>query len=342
MKNQLPDYVHLTSDVSQTVAHVFKVFRPDKVGILVDENTKQYCLAQLDVEPTLIIEIESGEINKNLDTCERIWLQMTEAGFSRKSLLINLGGGVIGDMGGFCAATYKRGIAFINVPTTLLAQVDASVGGKLGVDFHKLKNHIGVFKEPEAVIVDPGFLQTLPKRELYSGFAEVIKHALIYDVDHWNYLKQTSPENLDWEKIILRSIEIKHKVVSEDPMESGLRKILNFGHTLGHALESYWLPTEHRLLHGEAVALGMILESHLSMQKEFIPREDYVEIRTYIESLYQLPKDLPELIDLKILLSQDKKNNNGNVNFSLLQRIGSGNYDIIANEDEISEALLHQ
>ena len=181
MSNKLPDYVHFTSNAAQTVREVLHTLQPDKVAILVDENTKEHCLPLLDFKYDILIEIGSGELQKNLDTCRFIWNELTAASFTRKSVLINLGGGVIGDMGGFTAATYKRGIPFINLPTTLLSQVDASVGGKLGVDFDGLKNHIGVFQNPYAVIVDPGFLTTLPKRDLVSGYAEVVKHALIYD-----------------------------------------------------------------------------------------------------------------------------------------------------------------
>ena len=194
--------------------------------------------------------------------------KLTENQFDRNSLLINLGGGVIGDMGGFCASTYKRGIDFIQIPTTLLAMVDASVGGKLGVDFGELKNQIGLFKNPKTVIVNPDFLDTLEKTQLKSGFAEVVKHALIADKNLWNKLSSTPFENLVWEEIIAISVQIKNKIVREDPWENGERKKLNFGHTFGHAIESYYLEKGTPILHGEAVFMGIILETDLSVISE--------------------------------------------------------------------------
>ena len=213
-----------------------------KVAILVDENTKRDCLPKLpQFENPIIIEIKSGEENKNINTCNFIWEQLTAQHFDRNSLLINLGGGVIGDMGGFAASTYKRGIDFIQIPTTLLAMVDASVGGKLGVDFNGLKNQIGLFNNPESVLIFPEFLETLPENQLKSGFAEVVKHALISDKNLWEELTSTTFDKLNWEAIILTSIQIKNNIILSDPFEKGNRKKLNFGHTFGHAVESYYL-----------------------------------------------------------------------------------------------------
>ncbi len=327
MSNKLPDYVHFTSNAAQTVREVLHTLQPDKVAILVDENTKEHCLPLLDFKYDILIEIGSGELQKNLDTCRFIWNELTAASFTRKSVLINLGGGVIGDMGGFTAATYKRGIPFINLPTTLLSQVDASVGGKLGVDFDGLKNHIGVFQNPYAVIVDPGFLTTLPKRDLVSGYAEVVKHALIYDASHWQNLQETAFEALDWYEIIPKSIGIKNEVVTADPFEKGLRKILNFGHTLGHAIESALLETDAPLLHGEAIAIGMILEGHLSMQLGMISEGDLKAVEHHLQSRFTLPTTIPDYTVLETLLKQDKKNIDTEVSFSLLEKIGSCTYD---------------
>ena len=213
-----------------------------KIGILVDENTKEFCLPLLsEIKKSVIIEIKSGEENKNIDSCNLIWEALTKNCFDRNSLLINLGGGVIGDMGGFCASTYKRGIEFIQIPTSLLAMVDASVGGKLGVDFNGLKNQVGLFSNPKSVIINPKFLETLPEDELRSGFAEVVKHALIVDKNLWNHLKNNPFQDLYWEEIIESSVQIKNKIVMSDPKEKGERKKLNFGHTFGHAIESYYL-----------------------------------------------------------------------------------------------------
>ncbi|MCH8317693.1 MAG: 3-dehydroquinate synthase, partial [Bacteroidetes bacterium] len=214
-----------------------------KIGIIVDENSKKFCLPiiQSKIPKHYLITIPSGEHHKNLTTCETIWQQLTDLHFDKRSLIINLGGGVIGDMGGFCAATFKRGIAFIQVPTTLLAQVDASIGGKVGVDFQNYKNHIGLFKDPEAVFIYPGFLKTLDKKETLSGFAEIIKHCLIADRQKWNEISQKDLKDQDWENLIAHSIDVKLSIIKNDPEEKGLRKVLNFGHTIGHALETFYL-----------------------------------------------------------------------------------------------------
>ncbi|MEM6829454.1 MAG: 3-dehydroquinate synthase family protein, partial [Bacteroidota bacterium] len=241
---QFPSYLTITNHPTQILDQLVEKWRPDKIAVLVDENTFEHCLPLVKVEGTSIIQIESGESNKNLETCSHIWSHMTQHAFTRKSLLVNLGGGVIGDMGGFAASTYKRGIKFVNMPSTLLSQVDASIGGKLGIDFEGLKNHIGLFREPDHVIVYPGFLATLPQREMKSGFAEVIKHSLIADKTHWEYLKTTTFNDLNWNEMIPKSIAIKQEVVSKDPTEQGYRKVLNFGHTLGHAIESHFLNSE--------------------------------------------------------------------------------------------------
>ena len=240
-----------------------------QVAILVDENTKRDCLSKLpQIENALIIEIKSGEEYKNISTCSFIWEQLTINNFDRNALLINLGGGVIGDMGGFCATTYKRGLEFIHIPTTLLAMVDASVGGKLGIDFKGFKNQIGLFNNPKAVLISSEFLETLAESELKSGFAEVVKHALISDNSLWLKLKNTPFTDLDWEDIIDTSVQIKNKIVLADPFEKGERKKLNFGHTFGHAIESYYLEKRTPISHGEAVFMGMILETKISNLSE--------------------------------------------------------------------------
>lgn len=310
--------------------------KPDKVAVLVDENTRLHCLPKLDTTFDLTIEIKSGEINKNLGTCSLIWERLTEARFTRKSLLVNLGGGVIGDMGGFCAATYKRGIPFINVPTTLLAAVDANIGGKLGIDFNGYKNHIGLFQNPEVVIISETFLETLPSRELRSGFAEVIKHALIYDNHYWEQISGQSYPDMNWTNVISRSVEIKGDVVDNDPKENGLRKILNFGHTIGHAIESYYLTNGLSLLHGEAIATGMILESKFANELGLLEENDLLEITKYITSIYQLV-DLPDQKEVYNSMLQDKKNRGSVPSFSLINSIGSCLYDQQVSKEMISK-----
>lgn len=338
MANSLPSYLHLTENLRSTLRQAVDQESPDKVGILVDENTKVHCLPLLDLSADKIIEIKSGESEKNIASCQHIWSELTEAHFSRKSLLINLGGGVIGDMGGFAAATFKRGIPFINVPTTLLSQVDASIGGKLGVDFNGLKNHIGVFQQPSHIIIYPSFLKTLESRQLNSGFAEVIKHGLIYDATYWEEIKNHSKEEMDWMSLIQKSIQIKNDIVAQDPLEKGLRKILNFGHTLGHAIESHFLETPSPLLHGEAIAIGMVLEAHLSLQLHNISASEFEDIHSFIGLHFEYP-ELPKRHLLDAFLKQDKKNQHGNVQYALLKGIGRCTYDIEVSEEMIQLSL---
>ncbi|XOV93394.1 MAG: 3-dehydroquinate synthase [Bacteroidota bacterium] len=322
----------------KALAEVINQLNPDKVAFLVDENTSKDCLQYFDAKDHFLIEINSGEINKNIRTCEEIWKGLTEAGFSRKSLLVNLGGGVIGDMGGFTASTYKRGIRFINFPTTLLAMVDANIGGKLGIDFMGFKNHIGLFNDPDKILIYVDFLKTLPPRELRSGYAEVIKHGLIYDASYWGIIKNSEFPNLDWEKVIQRSVEIKSEVVAEDPKENGLRKILNFGHTLGHGIETWYLNHEKSLLHGEAIATGMILEAHLSLQLGMLDEKSVSEISDYIFSLYEVI-EIPPMDEIMVLMGQDKKNVGNEINFSLLEKIGKCVYDMKVDENMIAAAI---
>jgi len=294
-----------------------------KVAILVDENTKRDCLHKLPkIENPLIIEIKSGEEYKNISTCNFIWKQLTINNFYRNSLLINLGGGVICDMGGFCAATYKRGLEFIQIPTTLLAMADASFGGKLGINFKGLKNQIGLFNNPKAVFISSGFLETLSENELKTGFAEVVKYALISDNSLWVKLNKTLFADLDWEDIINTSVQIKNKIVLADPIEKGERKKLNFGHTFGHAIESYYLEKGTPISHGEAVFMGMILETEISDLSE----TEKNEIKNYILSNFALPYT-PKKSYLHKFLINDKKNQDGKINFTLLSGIGNCSFD---------------
>lgn len=307
------------------------IYTYSKIAILVDENTKRDCLFKLpQIENALIIEIKSGEEYKNLSTCNFIWEQLTINNFDRNALLINLGGGVIGDIGGFCAATYKRGLEFIHIPTTLLAMVDASVGGKVGIDFKGFKNQIGIFNNPNAVLIYPKFLETLEESELKSGFAEVVKHALISDNSLWLKLKNTLFTDLDWEDIIDTSVQIKNNIVLADPFEKGERKKLNFGHTFGHSIESYYLEKGTPISHGEAVFMGMILETEISDLSE----TEKNEIKNYILSNFSLPYT-PKKTNLHKFLINDKKNQNGKINFTLLSGIGNCSFDNLFSPDEL-------
>ncbi|WP_291961966.1 3-dehydroquinate synthase [Maribacter sp.] len=305
------------------------------VFILVDENTHELCLpnfmAEINGEYQFeIIEIESGEINKNIETCVGVWEALSELGADRKSVLINLGGGVLTDMGGFIASTFKRGIDFINVPTTLLSMVDASVGGKTGIDLGALKNQVGVINQPAMVLVVPDFLDTLENRQIISGFAEMLKHGLIKDKTYWEALKEA--QSLEHMKShILTSIQIKNEVVLKDPTEQNIRKILNYGHTLGHAIESYFLEnaSKEMLLHGEAIAVGMILEGYLSHKLLGLSEQSLEDIKSTFLNKY----DKVEFIDTDIenilkLMKYDKKNSHGKVNFVLLKNIGEPVVDV--------------
>lgn len=315
-----------------------------KLAVLVDENTLTHCYPI--IKPLLpeheLIEITSGEINKNLHTCEHIWGALTDAAFDRKALLINLGGGVIGDMGGFSAVSYKRGIRFINIPTTLLAAVDANVGGKLGIDFRGLKNHLGFFQDPDAVLIDSNFLQTLLQRELRSGFAEVLKHGIIADRDYFEQVVVDGLNQPNWNAVIAHSVEIKTAVVRADPREAGLRKILNFGHTIGHAIESHYLGTENHLLHGEAICIGMICESFLSKKLLGLPDDELILIKdTFLKVYPELRIHKADFLEIIKRMYQDKKNVNNILSHSLISAIGEATYDIAVDEKDALDALFY-
>lgn len=337
--------IHIGPNALQELPELFKNRAFSKAVVLVDENTLHHCYPQL--KPYLpeheLIQVKSGEEHKTLQTCEHIWQRMTELNLDRWSVLVNLGGGVIGDMGGFCAAVFKRGMFFVQVPTTLLAQVDASIGGKTGIDFHGLKNHIGVYKEPQAVFIYPAFLQTLPQRELKSGYAEIIKHWLIADKDAFLEQRQVGLFTDDWEGLIRHSVGIKAKVVEADPLEGGLRKILNFGHTVGHAVESFLLEQPDRaLLHGEAIAAGMLCEAWISRKHELLSQEELDKMETFLISVYEKVKlteqDIQQIAQLAL---QDKKNTRSTINCTLLERIGKAVYDQPITVQEIVESLRY-
>lgn len=340
----IPESVQITNNLSNVLDKFFGDRQYSKVGVLVDENTETHCLPIIsDLLPEhWSIKISSGEERKTLESCQQIWEAMTEAGFDRNSLLINLGGGVIGDMGGFCAATFKRGMDFINIPTTLLAQVDASVGGKLGIDFNGLKNHIGVFQDPQLVIVDSQFLRTLSQRELRSGFAEVLKHALIADKDYWDVLTGNDFESQDWEAHIDHSIGVKSKIVEEDPFEKGQRKLLNFGHTIGHAIETIHLDLDNRLLHGEAIAIGMICEGFISTKKAGLSSEELIEMVTYLKRTYGLIKVGKDKFErILALCLQDKKNQANVINCTLLKKLGEGIVNMPISTGEVLDSMFY-
>jgi len=319
-----------------------------KVFILCDENTQNHCVPRFFRQITTsinseIIEIESGENNKDIETCQQLWSILSDLGGDRDSVLINLGGGIITDMGGFVASTFLRGIPFINIPTTLLAMVDASVGGKTGVNRAGLKNQIGLFKDAVFTLIDVAYLRTLPQNQMKSGLAEMLKHGLIADKKYWEKLSDLSQLNLtDLEGLIKESIQLKTEITRQDKEESNLRKKLNFGHTLGHAIESYCLksPDKTTLLHGEAIAIGMILEAFLSTQITNLSQTALQEIQEVILHSFKKtsfdPDDIEEIIGL---LKYDKKNIRGKINFVLLEDIGQAIIDCQSTENQIREAF---
>nr|WP_067053638.1 3-dehydroquinate synthase [Mucilaginibacter sp. L294] len=318
-----------------------------RVFILTDEHTTEYCLPIVKerlehLDNYDLIEVNAGEESKTIDFCIGIWKTLIDFGADRKALMINLGGGVITDMGGFVASTYKRGIDFVQVPTTLLSQVDASVGGKTGVDVDGIKNIIGTFTQPKAVFMHGGFLKTLPPRQILSGLAEMLKHGLIVDATYWDQLK-VSDLSLPADELVHRSVAIKNEVVIADPHEKGIRKALNFGHTVGHAVETYSLMNDaDPLSHGEAIAIGMICEAWLSNKKIGLPDSQLLEITEVLIHLYPRYK-VQESIFPTLLehMLKDKKNQNGKINCTLLKHIGEYSIDNICTESELCDSLKY-
>ncbi|RBP33041.1 3-dehydroquinate synthase [Oceanihabitans sediminis] len=319
-----------------------------KIFIIADENTNAQCvphiLANIDSDIVYdILEIESGEVSKNIEICVGLWEALSDYGADRKSLILNIGGGVITDLGGFIASTFKRGIHFINIPTSILAMVDASIGGKTGIDLGHLKNQIGVINTPKMVLIDTYFLNTLPENQMRSGFAEMLKHGLIANEAYWNKFKDLSKLTTDdVDELIYESIKIKKDIVEQDPLEENLRKTLNFGHTLGHAIESYFLsnPKKEPLLHGEAIAVGMILASYISTKTCNLATPTNQEIKDTILSIFGKVKfeqeDYNPIIELLIY---DKKNEHGNINFVLLETIGKPKINCTVSNETILEAF---
>lgn len=340
--------IHFNENCYTSLNEHIKANNFSNIFILVDENTHGFCLPilleQLEVTNTIeIIEIEAGEIHKTIDTCVGVWNTLSDFDGDRKSLLINVGGGVVTDLGGFVASTFKRGIAYVNIPTTLLSMVDASVGGKTGVDLGTLKNQIGVISSPDLVLIDTQYLNTLPQNQMRSGMAEMLKHGLISSETYWNKFKDLSKLTLDdLDELIYESILIKKHVVDVDPFENNLRKTLNYGHTLGHAIESYFLsnPNKTDLLHGEAIAIGMVLASYISTRLVGLPMETTTEIKSVFNNYYGVidfeESDLKPIFEL---LKYDKKNNHGNINFVLLEAIGKPKIDCLVEDAIILEAF---
>lgn len=336
--------IYFSNNLQGTLESLLSPGRFDAVFALTDNNTKSLAMDVLSrwVKESNYITIPSGDENKTLETATAVWQQLIDNNATRKSCLINLGGGVVSDLGGFCAATYMRGIACINIPTSLLAMVDASVGAKNGINMGGMKNYIGTFTDPIAVIINSDFLQSLDKEHLINGWAEVLKHAIIGGSELWNQTASlTSIEDKTrWNALIASNIDLKKRIVDTDLHESGLRKVLNLGHTLGHALETWFIKQNLHLDHGRAVAAGILIESAIAAEIHILKPNIFEEIRTRIDSVFErIPlqsKDFPAIVEL---LKKDKKNAFGKINMSLPCDIGTVQFDIPVELEIIQNAL---
>ena len=343
--------VIISESAARDLAAEIRVAAPDRLFILTDTNTREQCLPVLAADDGMaalmdhahIITIDAGDTHKTIESTAHVWRELGVHGGTRHSLMVNIGGGMVTDLGGFAASTFKRGIRYINVPTTLLAMVDASVGGKTGVNFGGLKNEVGVFNNAESVILDTVFLRTMDDENIRSGYAEMIKHGLISSVSTWAQLLTFDLQKADLNALrdmVAESVSVKERIVSEDPTEHGLRKALNLGHTAGHAFESLAMRRGTPVLHGYAVACGLVCELFLSVLKTGFPAEKMRQTVTFIRENYGRMAITCDDYDALIeLMTHDKKNTAGTINFTLLGDIGDIRIDNIASKEEIREAL---
>lgn len=336
-----------TGNVASKLSEILKQTDYDKLFVLTDETTHRLCLDRLSQCEEILgaanIIIGAGDVCKNVESLTHVWQSLGEGDGSRRSLMINLGGGMVTDLGGFAASTFKRGIRFINIPTTLLAMVDASVGGKTGINFNGLKNEVGVFNDASHVLIDTNFLATLDQQNLCSGYAEMLKHGLISNTADWAELLNFDLFNADLKvlaQLLEKNIQVKERVVTEDPHEKGIRKALNVGHTVGHAFESFAMKSGRPVLHGYAVAWGMICELYLSVVKLGFPKDKMRQTVSFIRENYgTLAFDCKDYEKLYELMKHDKKNTQGFINFTLLEDVGEIKLNQTASHDEIFEML---
>lgn len=346
-KPEFHSNVIVTDKFEDELYKIVSNYLSDKIFLVTEDNVKRHCGHLIEENTRFakikIISIPEGEENKKLSSVEKIWMSLSNNGADRKSLVINLGGGMLTDLGSFAASTFKRGCDFVNVPTTLLAQVDASVGGKTGFNFNGLKNEIGVINQPKMVIIDTKFLKTLDKVDFISGYAEMIKHGLIHSVEHLEEVKAYNPVNPDLNKltdIIAHSVAIKDYFVQHDPNERNIRKALNFGHTAGHAFESFAMQEKRPVLHGYAVAYGMIPELYLSHKVCGLPMESLNELSEWILSIYgKFEISHNDFTALFSFMTHDKKNEGERINFSLLPEIGKFEINQNCSQKLIEESL---
>lgn len=330
---------------SSFVSILKKEYANSKKVIIVDENTHDYCLEYLittfeELKEAEIMLLPAGENNKVMEVCFQVWNALTEYEIGRKDLVINLGGGVVTDMGGFIAAIYKRGVDFIHIPTSLLGMIDASIGGKTGIDLGVYKNQLGVFAEPKKVFIDPVFLETLPPNELWNGYAEILKHALITDRTYWDKLRKVnSEEELKDLELIEKAARIKEEIVLLDPTENGERKLLNFGHTIGHAIEGFLLEREEMIAHGHAIAIGMLMESRLSNQIGVLSDDDLGEIHQVLSQFPLVSLSEEDIDQLIAIMRNDKKNREGMIKGVLIIEIGKCDYDFTYDEKVLRSVL---
>lgn len=347
--HDLPPVVTGRKSLAQLDKWLAKAAAQARLFVLGDETTMTDCLPELLAQiPRLQgaehIQVRSGERSKDLEVCRALWTHLAERHADRNTVLINLGGGVITDLGGFVAATYKRGIRFVHVPTTLMGMVDASIGGKSGIDLLGIKNLVGAFAFPEAVYIHPPFLRTLGKRDILNGAAEMLKHGLALDADHWNAMRNAPLHDLDaLPPLIQRSAELKLSVVQADPYEQGPRRVLNLGHTIGHALEAFALESSQRsLLHGEAVAIGLICATWLSWRRGLLERPGTDEVIDFLLELYPpFHLDSADHHRILALMRNDKKNTGEAYRFTLLTGIGSARTGVAVDASQVIEALDH-
>lgn len=334
-----------SNNVNQAIKNVLDEMEYNKLFVLTDVNTKYFVMPLFKeaLGNATEITIKAGDINKNSESLIQVWKQLSDNGATRQSVLINMGGGMVSDLGGFAASTFKRGIRFINIPTTLLSAVDAAVGGKTGINFNGLKNEIGAFKEAEAVLISTYPFDTLPLEEVKSGFAEMLKHGLLSNKTTFDKLldydfSQSHREHLL--SLVEESVEVKKNIVNQDPFEKGLRRALNLGHTAGHAFESLAMKRLSPIPHGYAVAWGIIVElvlSHMMLGFDSTTLHQYAQfVYNNYGAFHITCDDYNELLDL---MSHDKKSNSGEMNFSLLNGIGDIKIDCIASKDEVKSAL---
>ena len=339
--------VVISENLERDLVNAISECEHDRIFVLTDETTQQLCWPKIKnfkaLKDSTPIIIKATDTHKNLDTLSQVWQALSNGGATRHSLMINLGGGMVTDLGGFAASTFKRGIDFINIPTTLLAMVDASVGGKTGINFGGLKNEIGVFSDSRVVIINTQFLDTLDHDNICSGYAEMLKHGLISDERTWAELVTFDLDNPDLsqlQRMVAESIKVKERIVEADPHEHGIRKALNLGHTMGHAFESFAMRRGTPILHGYAVAYGLISELYMSARKTAFPTDRMHQTVRFIRENYGTLNitcdDYPTLIEL---MHHDKKNTSGIINFTLLGNVGDIRINQTANEEEIKEAL---